>query len=100
LVVGVLLPGTASAQDRIDWASFPVEREAFIESRTAPGTYATLGSFDGVAVLYFSPSKRLIEIKGLKKISVPFLGQERDDKYEFHHETDLPGFFGPVITGK
>jgi hypothetical protein len=87
LWVGVLIPGTASAQERIDWASFPVERETFVESRAAPGTYATLGSFDGVAMLYFSTSKRLIEIKGLKRISIPFLGQEPDDMYEFHHET-------------
>ncbi len=38
-------------------------------------------------MLYFSPSKRTIEIEGLKSISIPFLGQEPDDTYEFHHET-------------
>ena len=81
-----LIPAVVSAQERIDWASFPVERETFSATEVAPQRYSSAGVFDGVGMLYFSPSKRLVEIKRLQKISLPFPGQEPNDKYEFHPE--------------
>ena len=65
---------------------FSVEREAFPRTDVDGREYSSTGTFDGIGKLYFSPSKRTIEIEGLKNISIPFFGQEPDDKYEFHHE--------------
>ena len=87
LVSLALLPAVLSAQGTIMWASFPVEREAFMSTEADPRRYRSAGTFDGIGLLYFSPERRTIKIEGLKKISIPFLGQEPDDKYEFHHET-------------
>jgi hypothetical protein len=69
----------------IDWATFRVEREAFFEA--SPGTYGTPGSFGGIGLMYFSPSKKLIEFQGLRTIEMPHIGQEADDKYELKFES-------------
>ncbi len=69
----------------VDWATVAVEREAFGEGQ--PGQYATVGKFDGIGMLYLSVTKRLLEFKGLRRISVPYLGQQPENAYEIHHET-------------
>lgn len=85
-VAAVLVPAVLSGQTRtINWASFPVEREKFIEAE--PGRYAAVGTFDGVGMMYFSPTKKVTEFQGLRRIELPYLGQEADDKYEFRHES-------------
>lgn len=69
----------------IDWASFSVEREAFFEA--TPGKYGTAGTCDGIGLMYFSPTKKLIEFKGLCAIEIPHMGQEADDKHELKFES-------------
>jgi hypothetical protein len=69
----------------LDWAEFPVEMEKFSEAE--PGKYANVGTFSGVGNMYLSVSRKLIELKGLRVIEIPFLGQEIDDKYEFRFES-------------
>jgi hypothetical protein len=69
----------------IDWASFPIEIEAF--SETVPGNYGAAGFFAGIGMIYFSPNKKIIQFKGLRKIEIPYMGQEPDDKYELRFES-------------
>lgn len=82
-----ILPTVAIAQRRqIDWATFAVERQSF-EADDESGKYATTGIFDGVGMLYFSPSKNKIEYKGFRAIRIPFLGQDSNDKFEIRAES-------------
>lgn len=69
----------------IDWASVSVERESFFED--APGKFGTAGTFSGIGLMYFSPTNKLIEFKGLHAIEIPHIGQESDDKYELKYES-------------
>ncbi|MDZ4183824.1 MAG: hypothetical protein U1D97_02455 [Desulfuromonadales bacterium] len=88
VAVFLVLAATSSVFGKdpgIDWASFRVEREAFFEA--SPGTYGTAGNFAGIGLMYFSPSKKLIEFKGLRTIEIPHMGQEADDKYELKFES-------------
>jgi hypothetical protein len=85
LLVLVVTSPAIGRDPAIDWASFRVEREAVFEA--SPGTYGTAGSFGGIGLMYFSPSKKLIEFKGLRTIEIPHMGQEADDKYELKSES-------------
>jgi hypothetical protein len=81
------LAAQASGQQRpgIDWLTVAVEREAFMES--PPGQYATSGRFDGVAMLYLSASRKLVELKGFRRATLPYLGQQPNQSYEIYQET-------------
>ena len=95
LIVCALVSTVLFGQTRtINWASFPVEKERFFEGE--PDRYATVGRFDGVGMMYFSPTKKLVEFKGFRSIDVPYLGQEPDDKYEFRHESFTIGSVIPI----
>ena len=43
------------------WASFPVEREALVE--VEPRKYGTVGTFNGVGMMYISAERSKIEFK-------------------------------------
>ncbi len=100
----------------VDWITVTVEREAFMESPS--GQYATNGAFDGIGMIYMSVSKRVIEFKGFRRITLPHLGQRSGNVYEIYNEaftiqslirvadTDYAfegvsnGPFGRSVTGK
>jgi hypothetical protein len=71
---------------QVEWASFVVERRAYdVGEKTKK--YLATGTFDGIGMLYFSPPKKTIQFKGFRVIRIPFLGQERNDKYELRAES-------------
>lgn len=78
--------GAAAQRSDIDWASFAVERFAY-EADEKTAKYGTTGTFDGVGMLYFSSTKQKIEYKGFRMIRMPYLGQQRDDKFELRAES-------------
>jgi hypothetical protein len=100
----------------VDWITVAAEREAFLEGQ--PGQYATTGTFDGIGMIYLSVSKRIIEFKGFRRITLPHLGQQPGNAYEVHSESFTirslirvadteyafqgvsDGPFGRTVTGK
>jgi hypothetical protein len=83
--VGALTGQASGQRPAIDWLTVAVEREAFTEA--SPGQYAARGDFDGVAVLYLSATKKILELKGLRRATLPHLGQQPNQLYEIYHET-------------
>ena len=73
------------ASPALDWATIAVERQAFFEDK--PGEYGTAGRFDGVGMVYVSPSRNSILFRGLRRIAQAHVGQSRDAQYEFHQES-------------
>jgi hypothetical protein len=76
----------AAQRPNIEWASFAVERAGY-EADEKSRKYSTIGTFDGVGMLYFSPAKQKIEFKGFRAIRLPYLGQDRNDKFELRAES-------------
>jgi hypothetical protein len=100
----------------VDWATVTVEREAFMEG--PPGQYTTAGIFDGVGMVYFSVTRRVIQFKGFRRITLPHLGQQQGQNFEiciesftiqslirsgnteYAFEAVSDGPFGRSVTGK
>jgi hypothetical protein len=98
LVAIFLLAGVQSASrlPAIDWVTVAAEREAFLEGQ--PGQYATTGTFDGIGMIYLSVSKRIIEFKGFRRITLPHLGQQPGNLYEVQLDTVALAARPPVQT--
>jgi hypothetical protein len=89
---------SAQTWPRLDWASFAVERTAFLEAE--PGRYGRAGKFDGIGMMYFSVPRMAIEFKGIKRIELAHLGQEANDKYEFASESFTIWSIKPTRQGE
>ena len=77
MIVGC--PITLVAQERIDSARFPVEREAFIASNNQ--RFDSTGVVDSICTIFFSGAERRLQFEGLQRVALPPPGQQPNDRF-------------------